>query len=68
MSAQKDLDAAKKLCKEGESEQQHAKHADQLAAAYERFQRASGEVSPSNPAHEGVNGTTASIVVVSENG
>lgn len=62
--AQKDLDAAKRLCKEDESEGAHRTHAARLEAAYAAF----AESSHSNPARPGVNPLTAEIVVESTAG
>lgn len=62
--AQARLDGLKRQCREDESAADHRRHAAQLRAAYAEF----SDGSRSNPAHEGVNETTAAIEVVSEQG
>lgn len=63
MSAGSDLKKLKAKCKEGETEAQHAKHADSLAAAYKAFAEQRDE--DSNPAAEGETDMTADVVVTS---
>lgn len=63
MSAQEDLDYAKSLCLEGESESEHAMHADQLTRAYVAF--ANQDEKDSNPAAPETS-ITAAVVATSE--
>ena len=60
-SAQAALDAAKKLCKKGESERQHEAHRERLEAAYAAF----AQQNASNPA-QGETSLSAHVVVTSE--
>jgi hypothetical protein len=57
-----ELIAAKKLCREGETDDEHAKHADRLRAAYAAF----AEPQESNPALPGETAIDAHVTVVSE--
>ena len=59
---QKALDAAKALCLEDESDEEHADHADALAVAYAAF---AGRTE-SNPAPPGETPLSAAVVVTSE--
>ena len=58
--AQAALDLAKLKCVEGESDEEHAAHKDELAAAYADF-AADGGGTPSNPAPEGETGLDADV-------
>jgi hypothetical protein len=62
--AQDVLDAAKALCVEGESEEDHAQHSAKLEAAYKAF----SDGSVSNPSPQGETGIDAHVVVSAEAG
>ncbi len=64
MSAESELLALKQACKEGESPEEHDKHAVALAAAYAAFADAVPQAS--NPAPQGeTTGIDAAVVVTS---
>lgn len=59
---QRELDEAKALCKEGETEAEHLTHKERLEAAYRAF----SQDPSSNPAPAGITEVSAHVVVQSD--